>query len=68
MVLAVVCCSDETRAFAVRLSLENPPEVQVVRYLVVGNDPLWVFRQEDYEMISHWEHPMPAAVPKDAER
>ena len=28
---------------ALRLSLRNP---------------VWVFRFEDYEMISHWEHPM----------
>jgi hypothetical protein len=30
----------------------------LVRYNVLGRDPIWVFRLEDYEMISHWEHPM----------
>jgi hypothetical protein len=49
---------DNARAFAVRLSLENPAEEKVVRFLAVGLDPLWVFRQEDFEMISHWMHPM----------
>lgn len=48
--------TSDVRAFAVRLSFDNPREEQVVRYLVVGKNPLWVFRQEDYERISHWEH------------
>jgi len=46
------------RTFAVKLHLTNPEEVQDVRYYVVGITPLWVFRREDYEMITHWEHPM----------
>ncbi len=46
------------RCFTVRLLLENPREEQKVRFLVVGIDPLWVFRQEDYDMMAHWEHPM----------
>jgi hypothetical protein len=49
---------DERPCFAVRLTLDNPGEDQVVRYLVVGHDPYWVFRWEDYERISHWEHKM----------
>jgi hypothetical protein len=48
--------TSDVRGFAVRLSFDNPREEQVVRYLVVGKNPLWVFRQEDYERISHWEH------------
>lgn len=50
--------ADKARGFAVRLTLENPDERPVVRFLVVGIEPLWVFRQEDFEMISHWMHPM----------
>ena len=46
------------RCFTVKLSLSNPAEEQKVRYFVVGSDPLWIFRQEDYEKIGHWEHPM----------
>lgn len=43
------------RCFAVRLTLANPAEVQKVRYYVLGIDPLWVYRQEEYDMIAHWE-------------
>jgi hypothetical protein len=50
--------ADRARGFAVRLAFDGPPEEEVVRYLVLGQDPLWVFRQEDYERISHWEHKM----------
>ena len=46
------------RVFAVRLKLDNPAEEMRVRYVVVGLDPLWVLRQEDYDMTAHWEHPM----------
>ena len=50
--------ADRFRGFHVKLTVENPREEQVVRYLVVGNDPLWVFRQEDFDRFSHWEHKM----------
>jgi hypothetical protein len=46
------------RCFAVRLKLREPVAEEKVRYAVFGIDPLWVYRQEDLEMISHWEHPM----------
>lgn len=51
--------SDEGRLFSVRVYLENPAAEEKVNYLVVGIDPLWVWRQEDYHMLSHWEHKMP---------
>jgi hypothetical protein len=44
------------RSFVVRLSLESPTEEKNIRYLVIGLDPLWVFREEDYTMLSHWDH------------
>jgi hypothetical protein len=50
--------TDGARGFAVRLTLENPDEEPVVRYYVIGVEPIWVFRQEDFELISHWMHPM----------
>jgi hypothetical protein len=50
--------AEKARGFAVRLNFEDPDGQDVVRFLVVGTDPVWVFRQEDYEMISHWMHPM----------
>jgi hypothetical protein len=52
------------RKFVVELDLANPPERVKTQYIVVGIDPLWVFRQEDYELLSHWEHLMPAPSPK----
>ena len=39
---------DNVRPFAVRLVLDAPAETITTRYMVVGQDPLWVFRQEDY--------------------
>ncbi len=50
--------ADKARGFAVRLTLENPEEEQQARYLVYGVDPIWVFRQEDFDLITHWEHAM----------
>lgn len=49
------------KTFAVQLTLRNPDLEERARYVVVGVDPLWVFRQEDYDLLSHWDHHMPAA-------
>jgi hypothetical protein len=43
------------RCFAVKLGLQNPEETQRVRFVVFGEDPLWVYRYEDFEMMIHWE-------------
>jgi hypothetical protein len=53
------------RSFEVKLELENPSQTEHVRYIVVGINPLWVFRQEDYELLSHWDHPMPSNSPNN---
>jgi hypothetical protein len=50
---------DAHRCFAVRLTLDHPREEVKARYVVLGLDPLWVLRYEDYEMVSHWDHAMP---------
>ncbi len=50
------------RTIAVVLRLTNPAEEVRVRYIVVGIDPLWVFRQEDYDLLMHWDHHMPAST------
>lgn len=50
---------DGPRVFTVRLVLENPVAEIKTRFVVVGLDPVWVFRQEDYDMLIHWDHPMP---------
>jgi hypothetical protein len=38
--------------FLVRLTMKTPPGKQEVRYVVVGIDPLWVYREEDYRKVS----------------
>ena len=54
------------RCLAVRLRWANPEKEERTRYVVVGIDPLWVFRQEDYDLLSHWEHPMEEPPPQAA--
>ena len=49
---------DKGRPFAVRLTLDGPRETITARYVVIGRDPLWVFRQEDLDRVLHWEHKM----------
>jgi hypothetical protein len=36
----------------------HPAEAQKVRYLVHGIDPLYVYRQEDFDLLNHWDHMM----------
>lgn len=43
------------RTFVARLKLDNPRQEEEVRYYLVGIDPLWVFRQEDYDALAHWD-------------
>jgi hypothetical protein len=52
----------KARPFAVGLVLGEPRETVATRYLVLGRDPLWVFRQEDFERMLHWEHKMDGAA------
>ena len=49
---------EKGRPFAVRLNLDAPRETIAARYVVIGRDPLWVFRQEDFDRMLHWEHKM----------
>ena len=53
------------RCFAVRAYLTQPEKEERLRYIVVGIDPLWVFRQEDYDLLSHWSHPMESKSEKE---
>ncbi len=53
------------RTIAVTLHLNNPVEVLKVRYIVLGIDPLFVFRQEDFDLLMHWDHHMPASQAKE---
>ena len=47
------------RTYAVELSLKHPDEHLKTEYIVIGIDPLWVFRREDFELLMHWDHRMP---------
>src|SRR5262245_27494522 len=51
---------DAASCYAVRLTFDNPSEEVRARYVVLGIDPLWVWRYEDYEMLMHWDCPMEA--------
>jgi hypothetical protein len=64
-ILGEVGC-DTGRCFAVRLALDNPTEEKKARFVMIGLSPLWVFREEDYTMLSHWEHAMPDDATKEA--
>ena len=69
-VLGPLAVDAAARPYAVRLDLGAPAERVEARYLVLGDDPLWVFRREDYDLILHWEHKMddPDRAPADAPR
>jgi hypothetical protein len=51
---------ENSRQFTVRLNLEGEESPQLVKYNVLGRKPVWVFRLDDYETLSHWEHMMDA--------
>jgi hypothetical protein len=54
---------ENARQFTVRLNLVGEESPQLVKYNILGSKPVWIFRLEDYEKFSHWEHDMtePAA-------
>lgn len=56
------------RTFVVELSLKHPNEQLKTEYIVVGIDPLWVFRREDFELLMHWDHHMPDPTTETAKR
>ncbi len=42
--------SEGPRVFSVKLTMKKPAGKQLnVRYLVVGKEPLWVYREDDYK-------------------
>jgi hypothetical protein len=51
------------RCYAVRLTLDNPREEVRARFVVMGLDPLWVIRYEDFETLAHWDHSMDTKPP-----
>ncbi|MFO0910875.1 MAG: hypothetical protein U0794_21460 [Isosphaeraceae bacterium] len=45
---------DNARAFDVRVTYVGVDEPEIVRFIAIGVDPMWIFRREDYEGI--WQH------------
>src|SRR5438270_821014 len=43
--------SEGSRRFRVRLVLADPDESILADYYVFGDDPIWVYRAEDFDMI-----------------
>ena len=43
---------DQHKAFRVKMKLANDPEEQEDTFLVIGNNPLMVFRKQDYDKAS----------------
>jgi hypothetical protein len=54
------------RRFQVRLSLADPDESILAAYYVFGEDPIWVYRAEDFDMIMHMDKSMMPATGPDA--
>ena len=51
---------DTPRCFLIKLKFAHTEAEKKIRYAVIGIDPLWVFRHDDLQMLTHWDHPMPA--------
>lgn len=45
-------------AMTVRVKFTSPEATETIRFLLLGTDPVLVFRQEDYDLMSHFEHRM----------
>jgi hypothetical protein len=50
--------ADGALRFRVKLSLADPDESLLVDYYVFGQDPTWVYRAEDFDMIMHMDKSM----------
>lgn len=58
---------DSGRRFQVRVKFDDPPDTGRRQYVVFGIDPIWVIEQEDFNMMTHWDHPMPSSTSGAAE-
>ncbi|MHC5538230.1 hypothetical protein ACYOEI_08375 [Singulisphaera rosea] len=67
-IVGALMSSEKARPFAVRLTLDEPRETVMTRYLVIGREPLWVFLQEDFDRMLHWEHKMDDEATADPDR
>lgn len=42
---------DGTRLFSVRVAVKKPPGDREINFVVHGRDPVWVYREEDYNRM-----------------
>jgi len=49
---------EDGRWFATRLFFDGADEPEPVRFVVLGENPRFVFRVEDFLMMIHWDHDM----------
>jgi hypothetical protein len=59
---------ENARQFTVRLNLEGEESPQLVKYNILGRAPTWIYRLEDWEIFTHWEHDMDEPAPGAAEK
>jgi len=59
---------ENARQITVRLQFEGEDAPDLVKYHVIGRNPIWVFRLDDYEKFAHWEHDMTAPEPGTREQ
>lgn len=52
------------RRFAVRLTHPKPTADQEARYVVLGQGPVWVYREEDYQRVLNMDDNPGPAKPK----
>jgi hypothetical protein len=43
------------RRYTVRLELASPDQTEEVRYVVIGTDPIWIYREADYNRMLNME-------------
>lgn len=51
-----VAPGDGPRVYTVKLTFEKSTSETKARYVVFGLDPIWIMRQEDFDMMTHWDH------------
>jgi hypothetical protein len=49
-----LAAGDSPSCYAARLRLQQPAEELVARFVVLGIDPIYVLRYEDFVMMEHW--------------
>jgi hypothetical protein len=51
-ILSVEADADGKSWFSVKLVMKKPAGEQNARYVVIGNEPIWVYREDDYKQAT----------------